>query len=273
MERRIYRIPTNYKDSGYIFNGQIAKRNAIDAVVLGLIGFLIARMFPVSGEAALTVYILFIGLLGMIGIVGFKQIPISVYVVDMLHWRKRKKKPYFYNDKGGAYTVSAADLLINEPQLRDMLADAIDSVRNSLASKRPSYIEGETFEFALDPELEALKAAQERMIEKAAEKPANESKEASVTKSASATATESEPMPQTSAGQESVEATIDAEIKAHMPEEQQTSPHRAQNITSSDNDPATKIELPVVPMGSVDINSLLNNIRLNDIEEGVIEYG
>lgn len=258
MERRIYRIPTNYRDSGYIFNGQIAKRNAVDAAVLGFIGYMIANLLPLQGEMALSGYVLFIGLFAMIGIVGFQQIPISVYLADMIQWRKRRKKPYFYNDNGGAYTVSAADLLINEPQLRDILANAIDSVRNSMAAKRPEYIEGETFEFMVDPELEALQAAQERMLEEAAEKAAKFDKDQFPESTPNNTAAEANEAPKPKAESDNEWSAPDI-----------PSPTSAQQKKA----PAQIDESSVAPMGSVNIKNLLNSIRLNEIEEGVIDDG
>ena len=162
---KYYRIPTNYAKTGKIFRGMIAKRSLVDAIVLGVIGYFLASLLPLEGDAVLSGYILIVGLFAIIGIVGIQGIPVSVYVVDWYKWTKRKKRPYLYNNHGGAYTVSSADLMLNEPQFRDTLADALDRMKAAMASKQPEYIEGETFEFADDPELLALKAAQEAQEE------------------------------------------------------------------------------------------------------------
>jgi len=160
---KLYRIPTNYSQSGKVFRGMIDKRNLVDAIILGVIGYFLASLLGFDGDSAISGYILIIGLFFVFGIIGIHGIPVSVYVIDAKRWRKRKKKPYLYNNHGGVYTVSAADIMLNAPQLRDTLADAIDRVRAALTPKKPDYIEGETFQFAEDPELLALQAAQEAL--------------------------------------------------------------------------------------------------------------
>lgn len=271
MERKIYKIPTNYKDSGYIFNGQISKRNALDAAVLGFIGYLIAELLPLNGEMAISGYIFFIGIFALVGIMGFQQIPISVYLSDLIHWRKRKKKPYFYNDNGGAYSVSAADMLINEPQFRDILADAIDSVRNSMAAKRPAFIEGKTFEFESDPELEALQAAQERLME---EQNTIDKKEKTAGPEPHADTPGSEIFTSESIRVNLPDLQTDtAQVKTASTQtssEQYTKNEQAPDLSAKKQMPFGKAPVAV---GGVNIQSLLNQIRLSDIDEGVIDDG
>lgn len=180
-----YHIPTNYKDSGFVINGMIAVRNLIDALVLGLIGFFIASMLPFSGDGALSGYILIIGLFMMLGISGIRGIPFSTFLANAVQWY-RKRKPYLYNHHGTSYSMTAAELMLSEPQLRNKIADALDKIKDNMASKRVEYIEGETFQFAEDPELEALRFAEEQLmeeteqeqpIEEEPEKPTEEHKE------------------------------------------------------------------------------------------------
>lgn len=163
---KYYKIPNNFKDSGYILNGQVAVRNAIDAVIMGLLGVLLASFMPVKGTSAISVYILFAGLLGMAGLVGVKGVPLSTFLLDFIGWQKRRKKPYLYNNHGESFSQSAADLALQAPQLRDMIANAIDGVKARFASGEKVYVEGKTFEFALDPELEALRFAEQEKAEK-----------------------------------------------------------------------------------------------------------
>ena len=169
---RTYQIPTNFQESGYAFNGMIAIRNLVDAVALGCIGLFVASFFPFEGYSKLSGYILIGGLFSLGGITGINGVPLSTYLMDLYHWNKRRK-PYLYNSHGGVYTISAADLMLSEPQLRDALADAIDSIKESMSRGQTDYIEGETFEFAVDPELVALKDAEERQSEEM-EQPINE---------------------------------------------------------------------------------------------------
>lgn len=159
---QVYHIPTNFKDAGYVFNGMIAVRNAIDAVVMGLIGFLFASLLPFDKEKSISGYILIVGVFAMIGFFGIRDIPVSTFIADALRWRGRRK-PFLYNHHGTSYSMTAAELMLTEPQLRNKIADMLDKVQESMASKRIEYIEGETFRFAEDPELEALRYAEEQM--------------------------------------------------------------------------------------------------------------
>lgn len=162
--RKIYSIPSNYKDSGYIANGMIEARKAIDAAWLGVIGFCIAKLIPFSEGSALTGYILLIGLFAIIGLIGINDIPVSTFLADSIKWSKRRD-PYIYNTHGRAYAVTAADVMLNTPGFRDALADALDKAREAMQPKHMDYIEGETFRFADDPDLEELSDAEERKRE------------------------------------------------------------------------------------------------------------
>lgn len=156
-----YFIPINYKETGYIFNGMISKRNAIDGAALGIIAFIICQILPIPKDNALSIYIVLIGISVAIGITGINQIPISEYILIFLQWRKRKKF-YLFNAHGGVFTISAAELIIDQPQLRDNLANALDTLRAAIRTQTPELIEGNTFEFVTDPHLEALLAAQKK---------------------------------------------------------------------------------------------------------------
>lgn len=168
--RNIYRIPANFKDTGRIMNGMIAIRNAIDAVWLGAIGFTIAGFISPEGKNSISVYILFAGLFCILGLFGINDVPVSTFLADFFSWRSRRS-PYIYNTHGRAYTVTAADVMLNTPGLSDALADMLDKVKLSMQSKRIDYIEGETFQFADDPDLEALSEAEERMSEEQEDQP------------------------------------------------------------------------------------------------------
>ena len=161
-KRKIYRIPTNFKDSGHVFNGMIPTRNAIDAGWLAILGFVIASILPFSEGNKLTGYVFCIAGLGMVGIIGIQEVPVSTYLFDLYKW-SRRRKPHLYNNHGGSYSVTAADVMLSTPGFRDTLADAIEKVRDSMRSKKPEYIEGETFQFAVDPELEELEEAERQM--------------------------------------------------------------------------------------------------------------
>lgn len=164
--RKSYVIPTNFMETGYVLNGAVAIRNAIEAGVLALVGFLICKMLPLqSGIDALPTYIFIIAPFAMAGIVGVQGDPLSTFVIGFFKWRKRRN-PYFYSGHNEAYTLEAAEKLMDAPQFRDMLADVVDGIRAKMATEEVQYVEGKTFEFATDPEQAALKQAQDDLLAK-----------------------------------------------------------------------------------------------------------
>ncbi len=162
MEPTIYHIPVNFKEPGQVLNGTTSIRNAIDAVVLALLGVLLATAVPVANKLGLVV--LLGGFFGMFGLVGIRGIPVSDFLFTALRWL-RNRKPKMYNYHGGVYSMSSADLMLQQPQLRDTVAGIVEKISKSMAGQRVNYVEGENFEFSYDPEMEALKLAQERAEE------------------------------------------------------------------------------------------------------------
>lgn len=161
-------IPFNFRDAGTTLNGMATKRNLFEGIVIALVGVLIVRLIPIEGDLRLTIYILVGGFGFVAGCAGVNGDPLSAFVGDFFGWIKRRK-PYIYNNHGSVFKTSAADLLLEQPQFRDTLANALDKVRLSLASKQVDYVEGETFQFASDPELAALSEADKKLDAKAEE--------------------------------------------------------------------------------------------------------
>lgn len=124
MENK-YFIPLNYRDGGTALNGMATKRNIAEGIVLALAGILLVRLLPIPSDSRLTAYV-FVGGFGFFaGVVGVSGDPLSVFVRDAFNWTKRKR-PCIYNNHGEAFTTTAADLMLSQPQFRDKLADAID---------------------------------------------------------------------------------------------------------------------------------------------------
>ena len=156
-------IPGNFMESGYVFSGTVAIRNAVEAGILAVVGLMVCKMLPLpSGTEGITPTILIVAPFGMLGLYGVQGDPLSVFLSDFFKWRRRRK-PYFYNSHGQAYTQEAADMLDDAPQIRDMLADALEKIKKNMASEEVRYVEGETFTFADDPEQVALRLAQEQI--------------------------------------------------------------------------------------------------------------
>lgn len=167
-EPKEYQIPTNFMQTGYAFNGLIAIRNLVDGVVMGLAGVIPILLLPIGTAAKVSIGIVVGGYLAMLGLIGIKGIPVSTYLRDYFGWRKRRK-PYLYNTHGGSYTVSSADLVINSTQIGDVIANTLDKAKSAMSGPQKEYVEGVTFVFAEDPEIAALKDAQDEAMERAKE--------------------------------------------------------------------------------------------------------
>lgn len=163
---KTYNIPANYLESGYWLNGRVSKRRLIEAVILGVIGYMICSILPIphNFEEGITAYIIIIAPLFMIGFVGIQDQPVSIFLRDVYRWSK-KRKPYFFNNHGMAYSISAAQLMQEEESMRDIIMDKIAAFRRSLKAPEIHYVEGENFQFADDPEALALQEAEERRQE------------------------------------------------------------------------------------------------------------
>lgn len=161
-EQGRYKIPANFTNLGYFFNGRLAKRNAVDAVILIVIGILLCRLLPIPADASLSVTVFVAGLLGALGCAGIHGLPVSYYLVAFTKWLSRRQ-PKFYNPNSGLYSVSAADIVLTEKQLGDYIATTVNKLRSHIGRLKPEYIEGENFEFLDDPELLALLDMDERL--------------------------------------------------------------------------------------------------------------
>lgn len=164
--KKQYFIPTNYMETGYVMNGAVSIRNAVEGGVLALLGYFLCSLLPLpEGVDGISYYILICGPFFLVGVAGIQGDPISVFVMNFCKWRKRQK-PYFYSSHGEAYTQEAADVVMESPQLRDMVADLVVSLRGKFATEEVDYVEGKTFEFAEDPEQAALRQAQADLLAK-----------------------------------------------------------------------------------------------------------
>ena len=57
--------------------------------------------------------------------------------------------------------MSSADIALESGSIRDMIADLLLGMKSKVASEGKQYVEGENFVFAADPELEALRFAEQ----------------------------------------------------------------------------------------------------------------
>lgn len=167
---KIYRIPVNFKKGGYVFNGLIETRKAVEAVCGALIGLIICQILPLKNIVlSILLHFLFIAAFAIIGFVGVRGEPFSVFFMNYMRWRKIRKKPYIYNPNGMTFAGSPTLRIFDEQDAGDVVADWLASIKARFAKERPEYIEGETFQFAEDPLLTRLQSIEEQQIERAAE--------------------------------------------------------------------------------------------------------
>lgn len=160
---KIYHIPVNFNQSGYVFNGLIETRKAVEAVGGVLLGYLICKLLPLpSGLVSISIYVFVCLLMGMIGFVGIRGEPISSYLIYRHKWKKIRKKPFIYNPNGEVFAMPTAQVILDEPAIQDALADAWENFTAKFQQKQSDYVLGETFRFAEDPMIARMKNAQEQ---------------------------------------------------------------------------------------------------------------
>lgn len=161
-----YYIPVNFNQSGRVFNGLIETRKAVEACCGVLLGFLLCKLLPLpKGVVAISFYVFFCVGLGLFGFIGIRGEPVSTFLWYVWKWKKIRKKPYFYDPNGDAYTVTSSQIYMEEASAQDALADLVDGFRDRFSREAPEYIEGVTYTFAEDPFQERLRNAQERQQE------------------------------------------------------------------------------------------------------------
>ena len=128
MQENEFYIPANYLDSGYILNGRFAKRNAVEAVILGALGFLIVQLMGIPFSIDnISIYIFACCPLALIGASGVHGDPLSEFIMNAYKWM-RKRKPYFYNYHINAYRSSCGIGFFNK--LNHILLSSLASVKS-----------------------------------------------------------------------------------------------------------------------------------------------
>lgn len=167
---KIYRIPVNFKKGGYVFNGLIETRKVIEAACGALLGLIICQILPLKNIVlSIMLHFVFILSFALVGFIGVRGEPFSVFFMNYVRWRKVRKKPFIYNPNGMTFSGSPTLRIFNEQDAGDVLADWFASFKAKFSKERPEYIEGETFQFAEDPLLIRLQSIEEQQMERAAE--------------------------------------------------------------------------------------------------------
>lgn len=160
---KIYHIPVNFNKGGYVLNGLIETRKAVEAGCGALLGLLICQILPLNNIVlSIVCHLFFIATFAIIGFIGVRGDPFSVFFMNYLRWRSVRKHPFIYNPNGETFTVSPTEMLFDERDAGDMIADAMDAFRAKFEKEKPEYIEGKTFRFAEDPTVARLRSMEEQ---------------------------------------------------------------------------------------------------------------
>lgn len=157
---QIYNIPENFIDESRIINGMFKTRNFIEASVMGIIHALPSLFIPVSTfQTRVLLIVIFAIPAFCMGIAGFNGDPISTSAINAYKWIK-SRKIILYNLNTRALVKNPLNAMMERPQPSDKILDAWEHFNMAKKEKiaQRKYIEGETFEFAEDPELSKLYA-------------------------------------------------------------------------------------------------------------------
>lgn len=172
---KLYNIPVNFNRSGYVFNGLLETRKAVEAVCGLLLGLLVCKFLPLKGLVMkIVAHTFFMGAFGLLGLFGVRGDPFSVFFLNFLRWRKLRKKPYIYNPHGMTFAEAPAKMVFAEQDAGDLIADLLDGLHSKFSKPKPVYTEGETFKFADDPVLERLRMLEEQQNELLAQQAAEQ---------------------------------------------------------------------------------------------------
>lgn len=170
-----YRIPVNIKKGGYVLNGLLETRKAVEAVIGALLGFIVCQLLPLKGIVVIIVFhFLFIVSFALIGLLGVRGEPFSVFFVNYIHWKRNRKKPFIYNPNGETFAGSPTKMIFEERDAGDAMADMLDALKARFAKERPEYIEGKTFTFSEDPlvaRLHDIEQMQQERLQQESEEP------------------------------------------------------------------------------------------------------
>lgn len=162
-----YRIPVNFNKGGYVLNGLVETRKAVEAVCGALLGLLICQILPLKNIVlSIVLHLLFIAGFAIVGFVGVRGEPFSVFFINYMRWRRIRRKPYIYNPNGETFSGSPTKMIFEEQDAGDALADVLDAMKAKFQKEKPEYIEGRTFRFQEDPLVERLRNIEEQKKER-----------------------------------------------------------------------------------------------------------
>ena len=95
-ENQIYAIPANYTDSGRLFGGTVAPRNALETLIITVIlGYVDLFLIPMPIIAKVIVSVITLIPLAMVSMMGIDGDSLFQYVWNVIMFMKRKRKLHF----------------------------------------------------------------------------------------------------------------------------------------------------------------------------------
>lgn len=96
---KLYAIPANYTDSGRLFGGMLAVRNAIEALVATvLLGFLEIRLIPMPTTVRVVVMVLTIIPAALVAMMGIDGESLTQYLGHIFRFLKNKRKLHYVRE-------------------------------------------------------------------------------------------------------------------------------------------------------------------------------
>ena len=97
---KLYAIPANYTDSGRLFGGMLAARNAVEALILTVIlGFAEIKLIPMPTTVRVVVMVLTILPTALIAMMGIDGQSLTQYLGHILRFIKNKRKLHYVREE------------------------------------------------------------------------------------------------------------------------------------------------------------------------------
>ncbi len=97
---KLYAIPANYTDSGRLFGGMLAVRNAIEALVATvLLGFLEIKLIPMPTTVRVVVMVLTILPAALVAMMGIDGESLTQYLGHIFRFLKNKRKLHYVREE------------------------------------------------------------------------------------------------------------------------------------------------------------------------------
>ena len=97
---KLYAIPANYTDSGRLFGGMLAVRNAVEALILTVIlGFAEIKLIPMPTTVRVVVMVLTILPTALIAMLGIDGQSLTQYLGHIFRFIKNKRKLHYVREE------------------------------------------------------------------------------------------------------------------------------------------------------------------------------